>query len=67
MSIIDEIKEEIKNLNAKLKSIQESCCHPEEAVTKEHKSDTGNWDKSDDCYWTVNYCSLCEKMWSEDR
>ena len=66
MNIIDKYLAEINELYDKIQKIQNKCSHPEESVTKEHKSDTGNYDPSADCYWTCFYCELCQKQWTED-
>lgn len=65
MSIVIEIKEQIKKLNAQLKDIQDSCNHPESCVEKKNGSNTGNYDPHADCYWTDYYCKLCEKKWTK--
>jgi hypothetical protein len=66
MNKVEEIKNEISELYAKLKNIQSECSHPSDCITKKHGSDTGNWDRNEDCYWTDFHCSLCDKKWTED-
>lgn len=51
-------------LDAQL-SFQEECSH--EYVTLEPKSDTGNYDRSQDCYWFTIECKCCNKRWDEDQ
>lgn len=53
-----------KALDAQL-SFQEECTH--EYITIESKSDTGNYDRSQDSYWFVIECKCCEKRWNEDQ
>ena len=65
MNSIKGIKDQISKLENTLRSIQNKCSHPSESVIKEHKGSTGNYDPSEDCYWTNFYCSLCEKRWTE--
>lgn len=43
---------------------QSQCPHGD--VTKTHKSNTGNYDPSADCYWTDFHCNDCDKRWSEE-
>ena len=52
-------------LNAQLLYLQEECQH--QNAVKENKSDTGNWCKADDCYWTECKCPDCLKFWREDQ
>lgn len=66
MSIVQQLREEIAERQAKISEIQEQCSHPEAAVTKKHGSNTGNYDPSADCYWTDFHCSLCDKRWQLD-
>lgn len=51
-------------LDAQL-SFQENCTH--DFVTIEAKSDTGNYDRSQDCYWFSIECKCCNKRWNEDQ
>ena len=67
MSRVDDIKKQIKELHAELNQIQTECSHPKSCLTKEAKSNTGNYDPHDDHYWYELHCSLCDKRWSEDQ
>lgn len=49
---------------AKIKSIQKKCTHPDQYCQYIYHSDTGNWSPSDDSYWTDYFCSRCLKHWS---
>ena len=62
-----QIREEISKLQGQLNQIQDECTHPSPCVTKEAKSDTGNWDKGQDRYWYNCKCHLCGKKWEEDQ
>ena len=62
MNIVEELKSEIKAKQKRIKSIQDSCSHPKECITKKHSGSTGNYDKQDS-YWTNFHCSLCDKSW----
>jgi len=42
----------------------ESCDH--ENAMKKHFSNTGNYDPSNDCYWTEFYCPYCGRKWTVD-
>jgi len=66
MNIVQELKTQIVDLQFRLKRIQDECSHPVIALTKTHHSDTGNWCRSDDRYWTTFNCGLCEKTWNEE-
>ena len=48
-----------------LKMLQDKCTHPD--VTKEYKSNTGNYDPSADSYWINLHCPDCDKRWREDQ
>ena len=61
---ICEIEKQVGILSLRLKVIQNKCKHPN--VEKTHRSDTGNWCKLDDCYWTEFSCPDCKKQWMED-
>lgn len=52
-----------------IKKIQDTICtHPKEMVSKETKSDTGNYDgPSGDRYWYNCRCGICRKFWTEDQ
>lgn len=50
--------------NIAINELQKSCFHP--FATKTHKSDTGNWDRSQDEYWTEFKCPDCGKHWREE-
>jgi hypothetical protein len=50
---------------ASIKSLQDKCKHPN--VSKTYKSDTGNYDKSQDSYWIEFKCPDCEKYWCQDQ
>lgn len=76
---VKKIKAKIDKLQDELKQLQASCDHNDAVraykatrqnwpafVTKVHGSDTGNWDRSDDSYWTDCACTLCEARWTED-
>lgn len=50
---------------AGITSLQGRCTHP--SAKKESKSDTGNWDQSQDSYWKDCKCPDCGKRWTEDQ
>jgi hypothetical protein len=62
-SIITKQKE-IEKLRAQISKIQNKCKHLN--ANKKHGANTGNYDPSDDCYWTVFDCPDCGKRWTED-
>jgi hypothetical protein len=67
MSIVQELKAQIRETNERIETIQSECSHPSSCVTKIADSDTGNWDKRDDSYWYDCRCDLCDKIWMEDQ
>jgi hypothetical protein len=48
-----------------LNALQKECKHPN--AVKENKSNTGNWDRGDDCYWKDCKCPDCGRVWMEDQ
>lgn len=50
-----------KELNA----LQEMCPHQDHQRTP--RSDTGNWDRSQDEYWYDCRCDYCGKIWKEPQ
>lgn len=66
MSMIESLRDDITKIERQIERIQEGCSHPPDCVTKEHHGSTGNYDPTQDCYWTTFSCSLCEKNWSEE-
>lgn len=69
MNDISNERERIcKNMNkwkVKLSNIQDSCSHVN--IIKEYKSNTGNYDPSNDNYWANLKCPDCGKFWREDQ
>jgi hypothetical protein len=66
------IREKIQFLNkrknkllAQIDKIQTECSHP--FVTKVHRSNTGNYDPSTDCYWDECSCPDCGKYWTQPQ
>lgn len=45
-------------------AVQNACAHP--LIMRQHvnKGNTGNYDKTADCYWTDHFCELCHKRWT---
>jgi hypothetical protein len=64
--MVKELREQITKLQLQIKVIQDECSHPSLCVTKKHFSDTSNWVRNEDSYWTEFHCSLCDKHWQED-
>ena len=54
----------IQRAQSKINKLRDTCPHP--GATKEHKSNTGNYDPSCDCYWTEFRCPECGKFWRVD-
>jgi hypothetical protein len=61
---IISINKQIAALFARKENIQTKCPHTN--VNKEHGASTGNYDPSNDFYWTNFNCLDCDKHWQED-
>jgi hypothetical protein len=59
------LQEKIQKAQEDLALLQERCTHP--AATKKARSDTGNWDRSQDSYWYECACADCGKKWTEPQ
>ena len=57
-------EDEIKPLRRELEAHQQKCKHKK--AVQEYKANTGNWDRSQDSYWTNIYCPTCLKEWTVD-
>ena len=66
-TIIEELKEEAAAIHDRITLIQSQCSHPLVVRKTENKSDTGNWDRGQDSYWTEHECGLCQKRWRTDQ
>jgi hypothetical protein len=67
MSIVDDIKRQIKELNQQLLDLQAECSHPISARTVKNEGARGHYDDPEGTYWTVHTCGLCEKSWHTDQ
>lgn len=61
----DSIKAKIAHGYKELSDLQNVCSHPN--VKVEHRGDTGNYDRSADCYWSEHSCPDCGKFWREEK
>jgi hypothetical protein len=61
---VNSIKISLEALKQALEDIQSKCSHLQ--VEKTHGGDTGNYDPSNDHYWTEFHCLVCDKRWTED-
>ena len=59
------ILSKIENLNKELRVIQLNCEH--ENVDMVARSNTGNYDPSNDSYWYDCRCLDCDRFWMEDQ
>lgn len=59
------IEEKLKIWREQLSILQQECAHPN--AEKIFKSDTGNWDRSQDSYWKDCRCPDCGKFWTEPQ
>ena len=71
MSIVEDIKNQIKQLEIRLKKIQDECSHPKSCrvLLQEYEIGGVNHDyqeyeaSSKQQYWQ---CTLCDKQWTEN-
>jgi hypothetical protein len=63
-NIINKQKLIISKAYQKIKDLQKSC--PHKNVNAAYKSDTGNYDPSEDIYWVEVSCLDCGKFMSFD-
>ena len=62
--MIDKVSEPyVKEIN----DLKAACKHPPEYVTKEPKSNTGNYDPHQDEYWYRCSCDCCGEIWTEPQ
>lgn len=66
MSVVTELRAEIDKLTLRIKAIQAECSHPRACLDVSHRASTGNYDPTQDCYWTDFTCGLCQKFWTEE-
>ena len=59
------IQEKMRGCLDELKELQSAC--PHEHVKKNYRSNTGNYDPSQDEYWVQCHCLDCGKVWNEDQ
>jgi cell division protein FtsB len=59
------LDKEIEKLVEERNKLRSKCKH----VNAVHKycGSTGNWSKSDDCYWIEYLCYDCGKVWSTEQ
>lgn len=65
--IINKYLVSLDKINKKILAIRSKCKHPKRFRTATYKSDTGNYDPSQDFYWIENTCEICGKFWIEDQ
>lgn len=72
MTIIEQLKQEIQDREAKIKLIQAQCSHPSPAVTVEYRQSrecdepvgfAGKYNERGTCWC---HCSLCDSHWGEE-
>jgi hypothetical protein len=61
----EQIEKHLKRWQAGLGGLQDMCPHFN--ATHKNGANTGNWDRSDDCYWTDHVCPDCGKHWTTDQ
>lgn len=63
MAIIEDLKSQIKALEAQIKEVQDQCSHPKGVLKAKNASNTGN-PYERDSYWIDYHCQLCDKRWT---
>jgi hypothetical protein len=61
MTIIDKLRREIAEAEARIRQIQKACSHPEEAITRELEATNSEGKK-----WRLCTCGLCETEFTRD-
>jgi hypothetical protein len=61
----ENLQAHITSLSGEIDKLREKCTHPN--VTKTPRSNTGNWDRSQDAYWYDFACPDCGKRWMEEQ
>lgn len=62
---IELIESKIARLYKERLHLREVCDHGDCQV--KHRSDTGNWCRADDKYWTEYKCNICGKQWDKQN
>ena len=57
-----QIENKMLTLHANLGTLREECTHQD--LTYKYGGDSGNYDRSQDCYWIDWNCNDCGKRWS---
>jgi hypothetical protein len=57
-------REKADNAELAFRELRKQCPHPLIARTSENHGNSGNWDRSEDSYWTNHICGLCNLRWS---
>lgn len=70
MSIVEDIKSQIKQLKLKLKQIQDECSHPKNCRVLLQEYDIGGVNCNSQEYEVSSkqqhwHCTLCDKQWAE--
>ena len=64
MSVIDDLRGQINDLEKTVAEIQEGCSHPEDAVSHENVGNMDEYGRSEDGGRTHYHCRLCDKKWT---
>lgn len=62
---IERLNSKIQKLREDIKQVQEACPHAD--LTYKYGGDSGNYDRSQDCYWIDWHCNDCGKSWTTDQ
>lgn len=60
-SEVERLQRVIQKAQTQIEKLRQGCPHT--GATREHKSNTGNYDPSADCYWTEFRCPECGLFW----
>jgi len=62
---VANIEARIEGLQHELECLQRECPHPK--AKRVPRSNTGNYDPSQDCYWYDCHCPDCGLRWTEPQ
>jgi len=59
---LEALQRQVTKATYKISELREVCPHDD--LTYKYCGDTGNYDKSQDCYWIEWHCHDCSKRWT---
>lgn len=62
---VERLRKIIAESWSKIEDIQNKCSH--KSSVSRYKSDTGNYDPTQDRHWVEHECFICEKCWDTEK